>query len=502
MRSRVVTGAAIGLLAVLTIAAELPAQEKPEPEQPGSRLTFKTLFTFDHADGGEPQDALVQGTDGNLYGTAYTGGLYNDGGTVFKITPQGVLTTIYNFCAQTNCPDGDSPRALTLGTDGNFYGTTFAGGANWQSGCELDACGVVFKITPAGAMTTLYSFCSQPACADGRAPGALVQGNDGNFYGTTERAGSANCVNVNGCGTVFKITPTGVFTTLYQFTGQNGGGYYPSDFEQLVQGTDGNFYGTTAYGGSTNCFFGGCGTVFRITPEGVLTTVYEFQGGVGQSENPTQLIQATDGNFYGTAGGGYYSPGCIQTCGTIFKMTPEGTVSTLLSLYSNQGLGPVGLIQATDGNFYLVADAGGPYNSGTIFELTPEGVVTVLHDFSNRGGGYFPFSGVVQATNGTFYGDTDSSFTGDGLIYSLSVGLGPFVESVPPAGTVGTTVKILGNNLKFATGVTFNGVAAAFTVRSSTYIKATVPAGAATGPIVVTLRTGTLTSNVNFQVLP
>jgi uncharacterized repeat protein (TIGR03803 family) len=183
-------------------------------------------------------------------------------------------------------------------------------------------------------------------------------------------------------------------------------------------------------------------------------------------------------------------------------MTPEGVVTTLVSPYNKDGAGPVGLIQATDGNFYVVADAGGPCNCGTIFKMTLGGVLTVLHDFSDLYGGYFPFSGLVQATNGTFYGDTSSSFAGYGAIYSLSVGLGPFVKSVPTAAKIGRTVTILGNNLRFATGVTFNGVAATFTVKSSTYIKATVPTGATTGPVQVTLPTGTITSNVNFQVLP
>jgi len=500
MRSRIVTGVLMGLLAALSIAARLSAQEKPEPEQPGSALTFKTLFTFDNADGAEPSTALVQGTDGNLYGTAYTGGLYNQG-TIFKITPGGTLTTLYNFCAETNCPDGDGPEAaLTLGTDGNFYGTTYFGGVNADA-CRA-GCGVVFKITPAGAMTTLYSFCAQPGCADGAAPGALVQGSDGNFYGVTEQGGSANCVNT--CGTVFKITPAGVLTTLHKFTGAHLGGYSPDHFQRLVQGTDGNFYGTTLFGGAGTRCFGSCGTVFRITPEGALTILYNFQGGAGESQNPGgDLIQAADGNFYGTAGGGYVGPNCVDYCGTIFKMTPEGVVTTLVSLHNNQGAGPVGLIQATDGNFYGAADSGGLYfNHGTIFELTPEGVLTVLYNFRYHSGGYLPFSGVVQATNGTFYGDTETSYTGDGVIYSLSTGLGPFVKPVPTAGTIGTTVKILGNNLKFATSVAFNGVAASFTAESSTYIEATVPTGTTTGLIQVTLPTGTLTSNVNFQVLP
>jgi uncharacterized repeat protein (TIGR03803 family) len=338
---------------------------KPAREQPGSPM-FKTLLNFNNAEGAGLSGALAQGTDGDLYGTTVAGGLYNQG-TVFKITPAGTQTILYNFCAQTNCPDGDDPSAAqTLGTDGNFYGTTYLGGAHADA-CRA-GCGVVFKIIPMGAMTTLYSFCAQPGCADGAGPGALVQGSDGNFYGITEQGGSNTCVNT--CGTVFKITPAGVLTTLYKFT--SAGGYDPDVVQSLVQATDGNFYGTTVFGGSgSGCLRGGCGTAFRITPEGALTTLYNFQGGAGESENPGGLVQATDGDFYGVSGGGHFGPNCVDSCGTVFKMTSEGVVTTLVSLHNNEGAGPMGLVQATDGNFYVAADAGGLCNCGTIFEVTP-----------------------------------------------------------------------------------------------------------------------------------
>jgi uncharacterized repeat protein (TIGR03803 family) len=237
-------------------------------------------------DGAYPLAGLIQATDGNFYGTAYAGGV-NGNGTAFKITPAGTLTTLYSFCSQANCGDGETPyAALVQGTDGNFYGTTYAGGSS--SNCN-GGCGTVFKITSANTLSTLHGF----AGTDGSAPyAALVQAIDGNFYGTTEGGGT------NGYGTVFKITPGGTLTTLYSFCSQTncGDGAYP--LAGLIQATDGNFYGTTEVGGTN-----GYGTVFKITPGGTLTTLYSFcsQTNCGDGASPLAgLIQATDGNFYGT----------------------------------------------------------------------------------------------------------------------------------------------------------------------------------------------------------
>jgi uncharacterized repeat protein (TIGR03803 family) len=497
MKSRIITGTGIVLFAALWIVTGLRAQEQaPAPGQLASGAIFETLFNFENTDGADPSAALVQGTDGNLYGTTVAG-LPDNYGTVFKITPQGKLTTLHSF----DSTDGSDPEtALVLGTDGNFYGTTFSGGAN-PDACSY-GCGTVFRITPAGALTTLHRFCVQAGCADGDRPGALVQGTDGNFYGTTAEGGSTSCVNT--CGTVFKITPTGVLTTLYSFTAE--GGYGPSVLAGLVQGTDGNFYGTTGAGGSGIACSGGCGTVFKITSEGVLTTLHNFTGTGAEGWGPVAMIQAVDGNFYGTTLLGGPSSSCgFYGCGTVFKIAPQGTFTTLTGLNFNDGSEPWGrLVQGTAGNFYATGESGGgnPCNCGAVFEVTPEGVLTRLHGFNNSTGGYLPFAGLLQATNGTFYGDTFYSNPGYGLTFSLSVGLGPFVKSVPAAGKIGTAVKILGNNLDLATNVTFNGTAASFTVESPTYIKATVPAGATTGPVEVTLPSGRLSSNVNFQVLP
>jgi uncharacterized repeat protein (TIGR03803 family) len=190
-------------------------------------------------------------------------------GTVFKVTPSGQLTTLYSFCSQSGCTDGSQPYAgLVQATDGNFYGTTFEGGAS-KTGCSGFGCGTVFKIAPSGTLTTLYNFCSLSSCTDGSGPLAgVIQGTDGNFYGTTFEGGTntMSC-NDNGCGTVFRITGSGTLTTLYSFCSQGSctDGEYPE--AGMVHGTDGNFYGTTAAGGAdtTGCDDNGCGTVFSLS---------------------------------------------------------------------------------------------------------------------------------------------------------------------------------------------------------------------------------------------
>jgi uncharacterized repeat protein (TIGR03803 family) len=280
---------------------------------------------------------LVQGYDGNMYGTTTSGG--SGFGTVFKISTSGALTTLHAF----NDTDGNEPSALIQGTDGNFYGTTQSGGGeSCPRGSNL--CGTIFKITPAGALTTLYLFCSKSNCTDGYSPAAaLVQGSDGNFYGTTADGGAAGQCTI-GCGTIFRITPTGTLTTLYTFCSQGSCPYDAPDgahpLAALVQGADGSFYGTTQAGGSTgnNCIFG-CGTVFKVSRSGTLTTLHVFDG---DGVYPGQIVQALDGNFYGVS------------AGTIFRMSPGGAFATLYSFSITDGDLPTGLMQATDGNLYGV----------------------------------------------------------------------------------------------------------------------------------------------------
>jgi uncharacterized repeat protein (TIGR03803 family) len=444
--------------------------------------TFKSLYSFDSTDGANPYAGLVQGTDGNFYGTTYVGG-HNNYGTVFKITPSGKLTTLYSFCSKSSCADGARPYAgLVQGTNGDFYGTTGEGGGVGS--------GTVFKITPSGKLTTLHSFDGK----DGSGPyAALVQGANGDFYGTTLQGGAGTACTAN-CGTVFEISPSGKPKTLYNFCFKSDctDGYYPSG--ALVQGANGDFYGTTREGGAHNL-----GTVFKITPSGKLTTLWSFDGTDGA--NPYGgLVQATDGDFYGTTGGG----GAIKgvSYGTVFKITPSGKLTTLHSFDATDGYYPYGgLVQATDGNFYgttrLLA---GPYNDGTIFKITPSGKLTTLWSFDGTDGDQ-PYAGLVQDTNGSFYGTTVlGGANGDGTVFSLSVGLGPFVETQPTSGTVGAAVKILGTDLTGATSVTFNGTPAVFKVVSASLITTTVPTDATTGTVDVTTPKGTLKSNVVFRV--
>jgi uncharacterized repeat protein (TIGR03803 family) len=344
----------------------------------------------------------------------------------------------------------------------------------------------------------LYDFCSQSNCPDGANPsGALVQGHDGNFYGTTAQGGSANCPN--GCGTVFKISPSGTLTTLHTFSGADGGQPYGN----LVQAADGTFYGTTSFVP---------GTVFRITSTGIFTTLYNFcsQPNCADGDQPDGgLVQAADGNFYGTT-----LFGGTTGAGTIFKITPGGALTTLhdFCIYSSCSDGKQpheALVQATDGNLYGTTYSGGILSGqyGTLFKVTLAGSFTTLYQFCsqlNCTDGTYPRTTMLQATDGNFYGTTSSGGTGgggQGTVFRLSTGLSPFLELQPSTGRVGAPVTILGTNLTGATNVAFNGTPATFNVVSASEITTTVPAGATTGTVQVTVGGNTPTSNTDFQVV-
>jgi uncharacterized repeat protein (TIGR03803 family) len=485
------TACVVGALCAAT-AIVLPAQ------------TFTTLHSFDQTDGAFPGGALVQATDGNLYGTTADAGPNGRGGTIFKITPSGTLTTLYNFCSQSNCTDGESPFAAPVqATNWNVYGTTDSGGASLYDG-------TIFKITQSGTLTTLYSFCALSGCTDGIYPNGLIQAADGNLYGTTNRGGiDGGGACQQGCGTVFKITPSGTLTTLYNFCMQGGeqctDGQYPSS--ALIQGSDGNLYGTT-HGATFNY-----GSVFKITSNGTLTKLYSFcpQQPCTDGEYPSAaLVQASDGNFYGTTTL-WGAHGNNIAGGTVFKINPSGTLTTLHSFCSLSGCADgsrpyAALIQGTDGNLYGTTQLGGANNHGTIFKITRFGTLTTLYSFCsqiNCSDGGNPYASLIQDTNGAFYGTTSGGGTGGhGSVFSLSVGLGPFVETRPPSGNVGKTITVLGSSLKGATSVTFNGTAATFIVDSNSFITTTVPAGATSGTVQVVTPGGTLSSNVPFRVSP
>jgi uncharacterized repeat protein (TIGR03803 family) len=485
---------------------------------PSACQTFKSLLSF-NTSMATPSEAvvLIQGRDGGLYGTTARGG-DNEVGTIFRVKPGVGLQRLYSFCAQNNCADGSYPNAgLVLGTDGNFYGTTYQGGTANS--------GVVFKFSPAGKYTVLYSFCNEANCPDGAYPEAkLVEGIDGNFYGTTFWAGAnANeSLYDDGGGTVFKITPDGKLTTLYSFCAQPDCTDGDSSTGGLVQATDGNFYGTTTAGGASGACTGGCGAIFRITPSGTLTTLYSFcsQTDCIDGSYPfSGVIEANDGNFYGTTvNGGQY------IFGSAFQFKPSGEFESIYSFCYEagcpDGVDPhAGLTQATDGKLYGATDlfvlnecnGGGNYRCGTLFSLTTAGSLTTLYTFCPNAQKEFPGvdcpqgtfpGGLFQATDGNFYGITVAGGNHQlGTLFSLSTGLSRFVSFVLPAGRVNQTAQILGLDLTGTTAVTLNGTPMNFTVVSDTFLKATVPPGATTGYVTVTTPGGTLTSNVPFQVL-
>ncbi len=341
--------------------------------------TLKTLYSFiGGTDGGQPQAALVEGSDSNFYGTTFAGGVHETG-TVFTINTAGSLTTLYSF---TGGLDGAQPQAaLVQGIDGNFYGTTTAGGLSSSNA------GTVFSITPQGTLTTLYRFSGT---SDGAQPrGALVQGPDTNFYGTTFAGGTS------GLGVVFKMTPAGTLTTLWQFNGIPDGSQPAAG---LVQGANSNFYGTTYAGGAS-----GSGTVFTITSSGTLTTLYNFSGGSDGANPAGSLVLGSNNRFYGTTFGGGFGTG------TVFRIGAAGGLVTTYAFTGggDGGFPDAGLIVGSDGNFYGTTAAEGAGGAGTVFKITPGGALTVLHSFSGVDGA-IPEASLVQGNVSNFYGTTSA----------------------------------------------------------------------------------------------
>jgi uncharacterized repeat protein (TIGR03803 family) len=468
---------------------------------PALAQTLTTLVTFNGSNGANPQfGALVQGLNGSLYGTTFYGGAHNQG-TVFELKTSGELTTIYNFCARKACKDGAEPESgLVLGPNGNLYGTTNIGGNyNW---------GTVFEITPLGRLTTLYNFCSRPLCGDGELPAdSLILGTDGNFYGTTWAGGKSGYYSN---GTVFRMTPAGQLTTLHQFCSSVNGlvcldGATP--YGGLTHAKDGNYYGMTYTGGTSDA-----GVIYRVSPSGQFSTVYSFcTTKPCTNANPAaNLMQSASGNQYGTSFGGnlygtvfeFRSGGGVKT---LYNFCQHSECA--------DGYFPSGTLQlGTDGNFYGTTTSGGVYpcngSCGTLFEITPTGALTTLYRFcsqANCADGKRPEGSLMQATDGNFYGVTysggDSACPdGCGTAFRLATGLQTFVVASPSASPEGNRITILGNRLNGASVVRFNGAAATFRVVSDTAITATVPVGATSGMVTVTTPTGTLNSHFAFTV--
>ena len=390
------------------------------------------LYTFctqsNCADGANPGGELVLDQNGNLYGTTDSGGAhdssfchlvsYHGCGVVFKLDPAGKETVLHSFCAQPNCVDGANPIAgLIFDQKGNLYGTTFLGGAYGNGYCFAGgSCGVVFKLTPKGKYTVLYNFCQQLHCTDGENPAAgLVFDKKGNLYGTTSDGGIFNGCSDCGAGVVFKLTPKGKETVLHFFCSEWRciDGEYPSG--GLASDQKGNFYGTASSGGAY-----GDGVVFKLTPEGTYTVLYSFCAlyNCPDGARPSgALIFDQKGNLYGTTEAGGAAGG-----GTVFKLTAAGKETVLYGFCKQNncadGAWPEGLIFDQKGNLYGTTAYGGFHSGcsgngcGVVFKLGPHGKETVLHTFctqSNCADGASPYAGLIVGQKGNLYGTT---FTG------------------------------------------------------------------------------------------
>jgi len=408
------------------------------------------LHSFSSGDGFEPSAPLIEISNdpGTFYGTTFSGGSGSNG-TVFRISKYGIL---YSFQG-VSVNDGEYPMApLVLSTDGSFYGTTYSGGAPDQYGEQT---GTAFKITPSGSYTLLHSFDFNNEGGDLNAP--LVLGTDGNFYGTCSEGGPGEVT-----GSIFKMTPSGTLTVLDLLTTANNTGYWPTS-SGLIQGTDGNFYGLTRLGGSNN----GTGTAYKVTSTGTMTFLHDFGDGTltNDGANPYgNLIRGTDGNYYGTTLEG----GTIGD-GTVFKMTPTGTITILHSFGSvtNDGTYPeIGLLRGTDGKFYGTTTSGGTANDGTLFKITSAGSMTILHNFGDgsvANDGQGPLAVLIQASDGNFYGTTwNGGSASRGVIYKMTPAgsmtiLHNFADgTIPNDGTNSAAGLIQGSDGTFY-GLTYGG---------------------------------------------
>ena len=433
--------------AAFTVAKRASAADAPAATSVPPTVTETVVYSFcsqpDHTTGvcldGETPNGVIEGSDGNFYGTTGPSGVAS-GGTIFKLTSSGTLTTLHTFCPDMDpnsghCLDGSGPGGLLEGSDGNFYGTAGTGGVNFEYGGGT--AGTAYMITPSGTLTTLYDFCAQvdpktENCLDGEEPDSIIEGSDGNFYGTTFSGGLNSFGGARPAGVLFKLTPSGLLTILYSFCSQQDlstvtclDGEEPSG---LIEGSDGNFYGITSVGGQFGRSTISGGTVFKLAPSGTFTTLHSFcsaadpsTGNCLDGDEPNDLIEGSDGNFYGaTYSGGRYDDG------TVFKLTPSGTLTTLYSFCSKgnantsdclDGRAPSAVIEGSDGNFYGTTRAGGKFGSensdGTVFVLTPSGALTTLYSFCSEENqnstdcldGAGP-NGLIQASDGNFYGTT------------------------------------------------------------------------------------------------
>jgi uncharacterized repeat protein (TIGR03803 family) len=455
--------------------------------------------------GGRP-DTIIQASDGNFYGAAQVtdeGVSDPQGGTLFRLTPAGKFTRLFTFTqSASGFPNGNNPaNGFVEANDGFLYGTTFNGGKQND--------GVLFRISKTGTgFKVLHNFCSSANCADGSIPDGLLLGQDGNLYGTTQEGGSSvsPCPS-SGCGTIFRFEPaTRAYTVLHSLTAATDG------LEPLgmIQATNGNFYGVTdglgeqqEAGKRVHLKFNE--NIFQFTPAGEFTVQFRSPN----HDTPISgLTQGANGNLYGAfenISAGEINFFEVSTDGTGFvAFAPFTSLAGMLSVPS--------LFLASGGNLWDTNFEDSTAPLGSVISINPQSGA-VLQTFAFDGAnGDSPEVGVIQAADGMFVGTTTLGGTisggsnefADGTVWTLNAGLPAPAPAITlldsTSGSVGSTVLINGQNFIGTTAVSFNGVAASFQVLNTQSVSATVAAGATTGPIEVTNLGGTATSTQSFNV--
>jgi len=430
--------------------------------------TYTDIYDLFQPTGSAPgsPNAIAQGLDANLYSTMPSS-FPGEGTTVVSPVIGPVVETHY-----FDGTDGYQPMSgLTLGMDGNFYGTTYI-----HSG--TGPYGEVFQVTPTGTVTVLYGFSDT---TDGEGPWAPpIMAADGNLYGVTQGSPSV----------AYRILmPAGTFSVLANLPSNS--------IAPLIVGADGNFYGTTVKGGTFNE-----GTVFQLTKKGVLKIIYNFGANGTDGLTPDgALLQGEDGKLYGMT----YWGGSVGL-GTIYSMTTSGGAYKILHNFTGSSDGsnpPATLVQGSDNFLYGATYFGGSLGDGVFFKMNTTGTnFKVIHAFDGKGSGGNPVSNLLLHTNGTIYGWAATG-PAEGCLYSMNVGLKPFASLVVlNSGRVGTKVGIIGQGFTTATGVKFGTGTGTFTVVSDTYMTVAPAPGATTGKVTVLEPSGNLVTPQTFKVTP
>jgi uncharacterized repeat protein (TIGR03803 family) len=368
------------------------------------------------ADGAYPQLAPILASDGNLYGVTPSGGNSNSGGTIYKLTVGGKLTTLHSFCPTLPCSDGFGPVGLMQASNKNFYGVAGSGGAY--------GVGIFFEMTSTGQFRVLHSFCNQPGCTTGAGPFASpIEASNGNFYGTAGGGFHAG-------GVVYEITPGGSYKALYNFCSQANCADGDGPEASLVQDANGNLYGTTIGGGAY-----GSGTVFEITPSNQYIVLHSFSGNGTDGEFPQSSVTlANDGNLYGTTTNGN------DNDGNIYQISPDGTYTSFNPFCNNSTCSAYdaayGLLQGTDGVFYGATADGGTHGDGVVYSfsnnLTPLAkTVPVAGKVGTR---------VIILGNG-LTGSTSVTF--NGVSATFTVNANTYITATVPAGATTGTVSVV-----------------------------------------------------------